>query len=552
MDQSQFDRIARLLGGATSRRRGLAAAIAALASVVPLSQADAAATGAGAGKSSGKNKNGTRSKDKDRDKGNAPGKPSRKPEPAGPCGSGKVADNRCRKNGDCCTNICKMKNKGKDGSGRCRCQRKNRPCTEDRNCCKAAGQQMTCIAGRCGYPAGDPVPTGQSCTPGVSVCADDAAVCGEYQLGTPAGTYCLLADGASCGANGECESNSCASGTCATNCTVCRSGCPYTKIADAVAGVGPGSTILIAPGFYDEGVSIDDGSKANLTLKRCGSRGEVRWTSYGDSYVVFVGPHTLTLRDLTLFGYAGAPTYNLLTAGGDSGTETWSTLYADNVYFESMAYGDSYGTLMFKYYCEATFTNCVFRYNSSREAGGGIATEGFDPAPAKRTRLTITDCSFYSNQAGDTLGTPDTYGGAVYLYNADATVTNSTFENNSALGGGAFALEAAAALTLTDCLVKGNISTDGVTLHPGGGIILYPDSNTAAPGVTVTLAGTTKIAGNTGSQGSGIAVQADAPSAPWSVTGAPGRVSGNVGAPDQCAVSTDDGTTWTGVAGCAF
>ncbi|MGI9254043.1 MAG: hypothetical protein ACR2J8_09865, partial [Thermomicrobiales bacterium] len=107
MDHASFDRFARLLGRATSRRAGIGAALAALTS-------GALATEAGAAK-------------------RTHGAHGGKVKPAGPCGDGTVKDNRCRKNAECCTNICKTKNKGKDGSGRCRCQRKRRPCTEDRN-----------------------------------------------------------------------------------------------------------------------------------------------------------------------------------------------------------------------------------------------------------------------------------------------------------------------------------------------------------------------------------------------------------------------------------
>jgi hypothetical protein len=70
----------------------------------------------------------------------------RRPKPEGPCGDFSRKDNICAKNGDCCTNICNtdVGKTNQDGKGRCRCVRRGRACTEDRNCCRGRGQQMTC------------------------------------------------------------------------------------------------------------------------------------------------------------------------------------------------------------------------------------------------------------------------------------------------------------------------------------------------------------------------------------------------------------------------
>lgn len=541
MDQARFDRIARALGGSLSRRRGIAAALGMFAGGSAAAAAGADAKSAGSGKDAGKHA----------------GPANRRPQPAGPCGSGSVKENHCAKDSECCTNICKMKNKGKDGSGRCRCQRKNKPCTEDRNCCSAAGQQMTCVKGHCNFskPPPAPVPTGQACKASKDTCADPYANCTEFQLGTPTGTYCLLPDGEACAAAGDCESDACTAGVCVTSCTVCATGCPYTKITDAIAGVSAGSTIHIAPGAYDTYGKVDDTGPNNLTLRRCGARDEVRWTNTdGSSQYIFrlEDGYTATLENLTFLGIGTSPDYGLLSVEGDSSTPVFSNLTVNNCVFENMFDGDSYSPVFIDSYTNATFTGCTFRNNFGYSDGGAIYCSGGDSPVALRNNLTLVNCTFYQNQNGDTPGNPDSYAGALYVYQTNATITGCTFEGNYGDGGGAITSLSAVTMTVTDTLITGNRSTTDGALQPGGGILLVPTGRDAEGSIDLTLAGTTSIVRNYGSQGSGIAVQAPDPTRFWTVTGAEGRVKNNSGAPDQCAVSTDTGSTWNGVANCAF
>jgi predicted outer membrane repeat protein len=412
---------------------------------------------------------------------------------------------------------------------------------------------MTCVSGKCGFPPPAPVPTGQPCDADTDTCADDAASCTEYQTGTPNGTYCLLPDASACTAAGECESDACTAGVCVTSCTVCASGCPYTTIPDAMIGVGPGGTIHIAPGVYDSYGNVNAAEVDNLTLRRCGARGEVRWTSTSDLYCFHIdGAYAATLENLTFFGTNSEPGYNLITMSGDSSGPTFATLTVNNCVFENMAGGDSYGSIQLDSYSNITFTGCTFRNNTGYSDGGAIQCSGGDSPVASRNNLTLTDCTFVQNQAGGDPGLPDSYGGALYLYRTNATITGCTFDGNYGEGGGAITAEHSVSVTITDTVITGNRSTSNGSPYPGGGILLVPAGSTADVSIDLTLAGTTKISQNVGSQGSGIAVQAGDPSYLWTVTGAEGKVKNNTGAPDQCAVSTDGGTTWTGVTNCAF
>ncbi|MFM9105428.1 MAG: hypothetical protein ACKOWF_01865 [Chloroflexota bacterium] len=130
MDTSSFDRIARLLGGATSRRAGLGAAAAALlGAAAPTLAAPAAAN---------------------------PGSSSQ---------CGKRVSSRCESNADCCNGRCNLE-KGKlnkDGLGRCRCSRRGEQCGDDKDCCRRNNQNLACLDGVCGTPPPPCVRLGETC-----------------------------------------------------------------------------------------------------------------------------------------------------------------------------------------------------------------------------------------------------------------------------------------------------------------------------------------------------------------------------------------------------
>ncbi|MFM9107389.1 MAG: hypothetical protein ACKOWF_11905 [Chloroflexota bacterium] len=326
MDRESFDRIARGLAGATSRRAGLRALIGGLA-----------ALGLGAGAAAGNVRHaGAAPK-----RGGNPGKDSGSKRPAGkgrpviqgPCGNGKRKDNICTSDADCCTGICNLGlgKKNADKRGRCRCMKRNKPCTSDANCCNV----LTCNKGRCSFskpsptppkPAGK-VPTGSACTPvdtcasaqaecttytsnqprgsycllpaggactgakqcagqvcsggvcgkgliptgeacaGGDTCASSDATCVAYGSSDPAGTYCLRANGGACDRAADCVSQLCVNDVCSTVaevCDVCPT-CTYATVQAAIDGKAAGSTILIDEGDYVEDLIVEK----DLTLRAC-------------------------------------------------------------------------------------------------------------------------------------------------------------------------------------------------------------------------------------------------------------------------------------------
>ncbi len=285
MEQSSFDRIARLLGssGATTRRSGLASAVCAAIGLAALSGADADAKPdkhAGSGKHKAKGRN------SGRDKG--------KPGVEGPCGDGSRQDNLCSKDKDCCTGICKTGMKNRDGSGRCRCVKKGKPCTEDRNCCGGracadgvcgGGSQCVATGGACSsadpccdgnicdsgtcQPPPPPIATGEACVAG-DVCADSRATCTSFDqstqdiLGPMPGTYCLLPAGATDCGNPMFPNNFCVGGWCAGGATqgdpsLCGD-VQIVSACDSSTDSGAGSTIYAIGPQMLCGVSLINGA----------------------------------------------------------------------------------------------------------------------------------------------------------------------------------------------------------------------------------------------------------------------------------------------------
>ncbi|MFM9105365.1 MAG: right-handed parallel beta-helix repeat-containing protein [Chloroflexota bacterium] len=600
MDQSSFDRIARVLGGAASRRAGLRAALGGLlglSAAMPGMEADAKAAPG-------------RDKRKDR-------KPAK---PEGPCGDRSRKDNLCTKDSQCCTGYCKRGLKNIDGKGRCRCLKKNKACKPNQTCCG----RLSCSNGRCRGP----IPTGQPCTAG-DTCADALATCTTYRLGAPAGTYCLLPDAAACGDDDAfCASSFCGAGVCAS-CTVCAAGCPFPTISAAYAAASAGAVIGIAPGAYDESI---EGIDRDVTFRRCGRTGVVAWTTTtaGTTLLeVDTQPVDLVVRDIE-FSASGA--HGIVLMSGDNAANL-PTLTASNCRFHDTACdsyqspvtltegaagtftdcsfedntGDSFGGAIQVYNGGSlTVTGCQFSGNASKAApiysGGaiGIARDlgVTDPVTLTVSRstftanhtdsygggingdsyttATITDCAFTNNTAKggagiNMVGMASTFTNCTFTGNQaqdsggglvlsgypgmTATLTTCTFTGNSAgnsdgdsySGGGAILLAFSGAITLQDCTITGN-----TTKTQGGGILVGASDGTNS----LTLTGNTVISGNSvtdgaAGAGSGIAVAYNAGlSGSASVTGAGTRVSGNTTPPTNCATSTDGGATYVDVPGC--
>ena len=223
MDHRSFDRLARALGGASTRR----GALAALAGF---------AAGAGLG-SAGRDADAKKKR--------------RKCDPA--CAAGQT----CMK-------------------GACICDNGGSVCGA--NCC-ATGQR--CESGACVSPPAQCIAAGEACK-GVGRPCCAGTVCASGQAGQD-DVACHVPAGGACQVTADCVYDAtCTDGTCVANqrprpvpaqdCTVCASGCPYATIEAAIAAAAPGAVITVAAGTYAP-TPIDTpfsggGSTDYLTIRR--------------------------------------------------------------------------------------------------------------------------------------------------------------------------------------------------------------------------------------------------------------------------------------------
>ena len=437
------------------------------------------------------------------------------------------ANSECTSNEECCSNVCKPKF---GGTGF--------------RCAKAHGKKKDKGGKKGGGPA--LIPTGAPCGPG-DTCANSSASCTTYIGDQLPGTFCLLPAGKDCDEDSWCELGFCDDGVCAATCTVCSSGCPYTTIAGAYDDLPANTPIAIAPGSYTEDI-LADGKDGHFKL--CGVSGFLSWTS-SSSYVISVQPGTTVTTEGIYFTGSGdaVPTSALVRVGSEGGPThgvyiaRYCTFYNHNQ--------DSYSSIFLEGMSDATFENCAFFQNVSGDQGGAIYSEGDNDAPALRNKLSITDCTLETNRAGDGVASaPTDPGGAIWMRQTDATITRSTISGNYGAGGGAIAVNHATSLVITDTTITGNFANYGP--DAGGGIMIQPGySGLQNAEISITLAGTTSITSNTASHAAGIAVWYVDPNSIWTIVGAEGRVSNNIGA-EQCAITEDYGVNWTTVTNCAF
>ncbi len=196
MEDHRFDAALRALGAGTTRRRGIASAFAVLLGG-GIAGADAS---------------------------------RKRPAPAGPCGDGSAADNRCSKDSQCCTKYC--------ADGSCRCKPNWMECSKGAHCCSGS-----CLDGRCDggcKPAETRCQENFNCCNGLAcidgVCAESKkAKCNSGNCpGCCDGTVCRVGTRLnSCGAGGAacayCGAGAtCASGICVGPCGLCSSLAPVT------------------------------------------------------------------------------------------------------------------------------------------------------------------------------------------------------------------------------------------------------------------------------------------------------------------------------------
>ncbi|MGI9253311.1 MAG: hypothetical protein ACR2J8_06165 [Thermomicrobiales bacterium] len=311
MDQQRFDAALKALHTGTTRRRGLAAALGVLLGGAGL---DAAAKrqGQGQGQSAA----------------------SKRPAAAGPCGDGSAKDNKCAKDGDCCTKYC--------ADGACRCKPNYMDCSKDAHCC--AGR---CAGGKCdggAKPAASACQENFNCQDGLAcingVCTvSNKAKCTQSNCpGCCSGTTCRLGSErnacgsgggvcAGCSANQTCQAGICraAGGSCTSNaqCSgatdTCASGTCRCGSGPACSGATPicDGGACRAPAWYNQttfgsqGTGADEFSSPNGVF--VSPDGLTAWVADGNNNRISVwtrpgttGANATNWTNQTTFGADGS------------------------------------------------------------------------------------------------------------------------------------------------------------------------------------------------------------------------------------------------------
>jgi predicted outer membrane repeat protein len=205
----------------------------------------------------------------------------------------------------------------------------------------------------------------------------------------------------------------------------------------------------VAAGFFDitvaDGQTADSGggilNEGNLTLAGCVFARNAASTNGG----AVMNESLLTVRGCTFTdnsaGFIGGAVYNDATATVSRSTFTGNTARAaGGVYssttlelndsaFEanSATQGFGGGVASTK---DATLSNCVFQENTASLGGGAVYTIN---SASTNFALTVTNCSFTSNSAGNSVFAQ---GGGAILNLGTLAVAGSTFDGNTAGSGG--------------------------------------------------------------------------------------------------------------------
>jgi predicted outer membrane repeat protein len=457
MDQTQFDRIARLLGGAVSRRAGIGAALAALTGSRIAADADAKNKGTG-----------------------------RKPGTEGPCGNGKRKANICTKNSDCCTGLCNTKagKKNKDGKGRCRCIQNGKACKSSKNCCNT----LTCNDGVCGSVAPETCLVCASGCPYSTVDAAWAATADGGTISVDAGTYPTAIE------------------------------IDKSMTVEACNGV-TGVILEYVPGedaiFWDPGVALHAVTLKGLTLEEVGTNFEGLLVSLSGFVTLDATDCTFRNASNGIEGSGNANTSATFTGCSFVGNDSYG-VYAttlDLTFIDCDFSKQGYYGLYASGPADATLTDCTFtedEYGVNITGPGLIAIDGCTFTGAidgalelDIATITLTNSTFTGNTMplvinestatidGCTFtGNTGSYGTGMALGDGTYTVTNTTISGNTASGGGGGIYANASVANMTLTLGTG-VSITGNSAPEGSGILAIIN------GKTMTITGAqTSVTGN--------------------------------------------------------
>jgi hypothetical protein len=472
MDGSSFDRLARAVGAAASRRRLLGALTGqGLGSVVAILARDDAAAEKPSDRLRRRKQQHRRKRRNSKRRNNGKHGNNRNGNGGG-LGSGAcvATGDDCSQDSDCCTSNCfnfacaeKVKQCSAGGTT-VPCRPAAKGCAGSQ-CCHGA---LSCNDGCCSTDANQCNAEGNCCVPNCSgkSCGPDGCGVGGTCGSCPAGSTCDDATGA-CSCVPDCTNVECGSDGCGGTCGTCSDGicqdgacqpcdvcpaCTYKTIQEAISDTQGPELIFICPGTYLESLNVS----RNVLLFGAG-QGE----GPGDTIVSTTDDQEATIA--VPDGVAAQLQGLRITGSKHCG----------------VAIEDA----------ELTMTDCTVTGNTNDDIGpAGIFAMG--------GTLTLKNCTISDNRVDSERGAVN--GGGIGIDDAEVTLTNCVVADNKAIssnpaetfGGGIF-VAAGGKLTLRNTQVTRNF-TNGL----GGG--LYVDQNSSATlenGSTVTLNDPTNCAG---------------------------------------------------------
>jgi len=271
--------------------------------------------------------------------------------------------------------------------------------------------------------------------------------------------------------------------------TVCRSGCPFTQIAPAVAAAGPGDTVSVAAGSYKGGFQITK----SLSLVGAGAK---RTTITGGGPVITVGSYgaasepTVSISGVTVTGgltHSSPPAFfvdpNAWAIGGGiyipfaAGKAPGATLTVT----DSVISGNTVAPTSSEPFGPPCPGNVPCQF--AEASGGGIADQG---------NVTLIGTTVSGNLSSSSGGiTSDAIGAGVWVAGGSTlTMRNSTVSGNLTQvsdpngrfseGTGVFA-SGNATVTISDSSISGNAANlnSSFPFDLGGGNFLEVGSHAA-------------------------------------------------------------------------